>query len=659
MAWWGRDDDDYSLSPKSRRTNTEADFQVSFREWNSSTLLFLGVVLGGALLIAVVCAPRLGASSGYALTHSMVGEKFFTHWSFFDGPDPTHGVVEFVTFEEADRRGMVSAAFDRVFIGTEATEVLSGTQGRKSVRIESNEWFEDGLFILDVDHAPIACGAWPAFWMYGEDSQHAWPRWGEYDILEAVHNQTFATTTLHTRNNCDQAEVNKDLDFKGNWVNGQWGQEAKNCFIQAKGEFENQGCGQKQPAGSWGRHLNQAGGGTWVAEWDPQNRDIRTWFFQRGEEPADLLSKKPRPETWGVPTSFFTLRSKFCSPEHFKRMRLVFDITFCGDYGTPTMKTNCPYAGNCDAYVRNNPHVFSEAFWSIRALDVYRRPQERHGVISAPLGAYYEVLGEQEGSGWIFFGLIFTVLGLTGCVTVFYILSQKAADDNKSLIDTQIDGLSTCAVKMEDLKQMELVVPDQIQSCTDVNLESLREGEVQLRSRLFGDGYERVSQGAGRAGAQSRGEALAYPQRGQASQSQQGGLLGGGGLFSVFRANPSSENLGQSPTRSPQGANYPMRTNPQPQSAWSWWGAPSQPVQSQPSVTGRTISSSSSQQPVCFWPQGQAGQLARAQTPPMGPGWNRAASPAHSRSPSQQGWSLPPTIQAIGQGFQRSWPMGT
>ncbi|CAJ1353316.1 unnamed protein product [Effrenium voratum] len=313
-------------------------------------------------------------------------------------------------------------------------------------------------------------------------TRQAWPRWGEYDILEAVHNQTFATTTLHTRNNCDQAEVNKDLDFKGNWVNGQWGQEAKNCFIQAKGEFENQGCGQKQPAGSWGRHLNQAGGGTWVAEWDPQNRDIRTWFFQRGEEPADLLSKKPRPETWGVPTSFFTLRSKFCSPEHFKRMRLVFDITFCGDYGTPTMKTNCPYAGNCDAYVRNNPHVFSEAFWSIRALDVYRRPQERHGVISAPLGAYYEVLGEQEGSGWIFFGLIFTVLGLTGCVTVFYILSQKAADDNKSLIDTQIDGLSTCAVKMEDLKQMELVVPDQIQSCTDVNLESLREGEVQLRS---------------------------------------------------------------------------------------------------------------------------------------------------------------------------------
>ena len=36
---------------------------------------------------------------------------------------------------------------------------------------------------------------WPAI-------LEAWPRWGEYDILEAVHNQTYATTTLHTRSNC-------------------------------------------------------------------------------------------------------------------------------------------------------------------------------------------------------------------------------------------------------------------------------------------------------------------------------------------------------------------------------------------------------------------------------------------------------------------------
>lgn len=111
----------------------------------------------------------------------------------------------------------------------------------------SNEKFSDGLFVLDLDHAPIACGAWPAFWMYGEDSQHAWPRWGEYDILEAVHNQSFATTTLHTRENCDQTVVNHKLDFDGGpWAKNEKQGPAKNCFVKAPDEWNNQGCGQQQ-----------------------------------------------------------------------------------------------------------------------------------------------------------------------------------------------------------------------------------------------------------------------------------------------------------------------------------------------------------------------------------------------------------------------------
>ena len=44
--------------------------------------------------------------------------------------------------------------------------------------------YNGGLFVVTLENVPTACGAWPAFWMFGDDAQHAWPRWGEYDILD-------------------------------------------------------------------------------------------------------------------------------------------------------------------------------------------------------------------------------------------------------------------------------------------------------------------------------------------------------------------------------------------------------------------------------------------------------------------------------------------
>lgn len=456
--FWSREETYSTLSPKSSYRGKSGETSC-----DNLGLWFFGFVLGGALLICIVCAPRANGvtalTKGYAITHSFVGDDFFSHWSFYEGQDPTHGTVQFTSFEEASSEGLISASFDRIYMGVDATKVLSGWEGRKAVRLESNEWFRDGLFVLDLDHAPVACGAWPAFWMYGEDSQHAWPRWGEYDILEAVHNQSFATTTLHTRDHCDQSSVNKDTDFSGGqWSANQQGGPAKNCFVQAPNEFTNQGCGQKQPSGSWGKALNQAGGGTWAAEWDPDKRVIRTWFFRRGQEPADLMRKQPVPDNWGLPTSFFTLHSQFCSPGHFKRMRLVFDTTFCGDYGDPTFSSNCPNAGmSCHDFVQKNPNVFAEAFWSIRVLDIYRRPSESPGVLSAPEGKQYEQLkqsgsGGGGGSGWIFFGLVFTTLGLIGCIGICYIMMTKA-DENNSVMDQEIQGFASC---MHDVREMDM-----------------------------------------------------------------------------------------------------------------------------------------------------------------------------------------------------------
>ena len=67
--------------------------------------------------------------------------------------------------------------------------------------------------------------------------------------------------------------------------------------MKAPQEFNNQGCGQKLPDGSFGSKFNQNGGGTFVAEWDKTGRKMmRTWFFPKGQEPIDLVAKSPQPD---------------------------------------------------------------------------------------------------------------------------------------------------------------------------------------------------------------------------------------------------------------------------------------------------------------------------------------------------------------------------
>lgn len=362
-----------------------------------------------------------GPEDRYVLQETYVGEDFFKKWTFYTGPDPTHGTVDFVGYQEAVATGLAKASWDRVYMGVDATEVLTGNRGRKALKVTSNSVYNNGLFILKVDHVPLACGAWPAFWMFGEDAHHAWPRWGEYDILEAVHNFSQAATTLHTRDRCDQAEVNSGLDFTGPaWSVGVAKQNAKNCYVHAPNEYSNQGCGQKMPVGSWGPQLNKAGGGTWAAEWDPIKFHIRTWFFPNGLEPLDLQSKNPRPQFWGTPTSFFTLQKKYCSPGHFKNMRIVFDTTFCGDYGTSTFGQACPLAGmSCHDFVQKRPKEFADAYWSILALDVYQRG-DYEKFESAPLASGPTVSVPGQTSAWVWFlmGLVLTCLGLGAVLAI-------------------------------------------------------------------------------------------------------------------------------------------------------------------------------------------------------------------------------------------------
>lgn len=327
------------------------------------------------------------AVGAYAHKESYVGADFFSKWTFFTGPDPTKGFVEYVSKEIAEGAGLAEVTSDGVLLKSDD----QGFGGRRSVRITSKREYSRGLFVASIDHMPTGCGAWPAFWMFGEDAQHAWPRWGEYDIIEGVHRATKVMTSLHTGPGCDQAEhkvAEVASPFSGTWAAGPLGQASKNCNINAKDEWHNQGCSQFGPEASMGRTFNNQGGGTFAGEWDPDHgHHIKTWFWPRGTEPADVAERRQLdPRLWGRPFSYFSLANSVCTKKHFAHMRLVFDLTFCGDLGGATFARGCPgYNMTCSEYVARNPRELAEAFWLIHKLDVYQQGEEVKPVPVAPV----------------------------------------------------------------------------------------------------------------------------------------------------------------------------------------------------------------------------------------------------------------------------------
>jgi Glycosyl hydrolases family 16 len=118
--------------------------------------------------------------------------------------------------------------------------------GRNSVRIQSNNTYNDGLFIFDILHTPYGCGTWPALWL--SDSSN-WPTNGEIDIIEATNNGTWGNSmTLHTTNDCSMSVKRKETGSV----------TSTNCYNGTNG---NEGCGVKGSDASYGPEFNKNGGG--------------------------------------------------------------------------------------------------------------------------------------------------------------------------------------------------------------------------------------------------------------------------------------------------------------------------------------------------------------------------------------------------------------
>ena len=132
------------------------------------------------------------------------GSDFFQGWIWFTEDDPTHGRVNYVSQDEAASKHLAYGMFcSRVLPLFKSFDLLSAeggkfimrtddwstvntsSLGRDSVRIYSENAYDEAIFVLDLVHMPAGCATWPAFWTLSEAG--SWPAGGEIDIIEGMH----------------------------------------------------------------------------------------------------------------------------------------------------------------------------------------------------------------------------------------------------------------------------------------------------------------------------------------------------------------------------------------------------------------------------------------------------------------------------------------
>lgn len=304
----------------------------------------------------------------WRISEKHAGSSFFEGFDFFTGDDPTHGSVDYVD-EQTARSGGLLRVNDagNAILSVDTTDTVADL--RRSVRIQGKSRYNGGLFILDAAHMPTGCGTWPAFWTNGP----SWPRDGEIDIVEGVHDYTNNQYTIHAEQGCTLPSASpQSLDISGSLVGN------TDCAALTTG---NQGCGIRSDSRrSFGAPFNQAGGGVYAMEWTSQ--ELKIWFFSRGDIPRDITNEKPDPSRWGQPAARWP--GSTCNPsQFFVDHHIILNTSLCGDWsgnvwdvaGIPGQEQSCRERtgfATCQEFVRSRGSSFTEAYWEVRSIHVYQ-----------------------------------------------------------------------------------------------------------------------------------------------------------------------------------------------------------------------------------------------------------------------------------------------
>ncbi|KAI1875217.1 hypothetical protein JX265_004275 [Neoarthrinium moseri] len=310
-------------------------------------------------IVAAAYATSTSALKSYHQAESKLGT------GDINDVDPTGGYVQYQNSVKAQELGLVSIENDQVYIGPETKQTYNPFgYGRKSVRLESVQTYNHGLFIADFAHLPKpTCGAWPSFWMFGEP----WPTKGEIDIMENWNDLDFNRFTAHVASP-DQIGT---CTVRSADMLASTAIDSVNCYDHAPGQWDFQGCS----ASDHGAPFGSAEGGVYALEWT--SSALNVWSWPHLLAPLDIALGKPLPSTWGLPR--FSIQN--CDIEKaFSDMRFVLNIDFCAVAGQDAQwgascKASTGY-DTCTKYVAENGDHFSSSYFKLSSIKIFNQQEE-------------------------------------------------------------------------------------------------------------------------------------------------------------------------------------------------------------------------------------------------------------------------------------------
>jgi len=242
-----------------------------------------------------------------------------------------------------------------------------------TLRLESKDVVNGGLFVIDVDRLPYGAGVWPAFWMLGSDpndwlahppktpgmaQRNYWPNRGEIDIIEYINAYTTSIdtsndwrnhVTLHTDAGC---ESNRSSPYESGHEDTSSSQRCNAGFDGSNDATK--GCSMSMSKNTVGHQFFQ--GAQYVCEW-VQDSHVDCWFFNKNEtgtyKPgSDYRASDGSPPVRTSPVDFRTATSVNVSElglpdvrhdlapgcrgptadRYFSDMRFVINTVLCGQW---------------------------------------------------------------------------------------------------------------------------------------------------------------------------------------------------------------------------------------------------------------------------------------------------------------------------------------
>lgn len=333
-------------------------------------------VAAAALVSSLVSSV---SAASWDQTLAVRGNDFFNFFDWFTERDPTNGLVNYVSQEDAQAQNLSFVDADNHFVMAVST-VKTALSGRNSVRVSSKESFSDGVYVLNVTHVPTGCATWPAFWTV-TDNLKQWPVGGEIDIMENANDQYKANlASIHTNSSCTIPATTAELGTVATTNCSAFQPANPGCRIEMNGTS----------TPTWGSALNRAGGGLIAMErsFGTTGKGVRVWYFPNSDPssiPSDLKngSSTINTDAWTRPNAYFPISKCY---NDFSPHNIIFDITLCGDFAGNTYNIsgcNLQYPA-CSYQVGYNGSSFNQSYWEVESLRLFTQGGSTANAANSP-----------------------------------------------------------------------------------------------------------------------------------------------------------------------------------------------------------------------------------------------------------------------------------